>query len=61
MLLIFKNPHISGSKEIGFVCFSMKAILFLLKLLPGSVRVFFGFVFFSSFPFHSAEQNTACC
>lgn len=31
MLLIFKNPHISGSKEIGFVCFNMKAIIFLLK------------------------------
>lgn len=39
MLLIFKNPHISGSKEISFACFNMKAIIFLLKLLPGSVMV----------------------
>lgn len=31
MLLIFKDAHISGSREIGFVCFNRKAIIFLLK------------------------------
>lgn len=35
MLLIFKDPHISGSKEIGFECFNMKAIIFLVKLFLG--------------------------
>lgn len=49
MLLIFKNPHISGSKEIGFVCFNMKAIIFLLKTASWVWTLF-------SFSFHSAEQ-----
>lgn len=35
MLLIFKDPHISGSKEIGFECFNMKAIIFLVNLSLG--------------------------